>query len=88
MKLNRMRMALPAEPSRRIDRGWGIVPGNRDFGSVDLRSMGAPPPIQKPSPDQVVEDIVVSTLLKVQDRSSPEIQAAAQRMLTMFRPRA
>jgi hypothetical protein len=46
--------------------------------------MPAPEPIAQISPDQVVTDILIATLLKVQKTASAEVAAAAGRYLAQL----
>ena len=52
---------------------------------VCLAEMPPPAAIERISPDQVVVDILVATLLKVQKSATPEIVAAAERYLDQLR---
>jgi hypothetical protein len=52
---------------------------------VALASMPTPAEIEVVSPEQVVNDIVISTLLRVQQCSSADVAAAAGRLLANFR---
>lgn len=70
-------------------RGWKPKgAGHREVGTVDLREMPEPSAVPKVEPEQIVEDILISTLLKVRAKSSPEIGAAAGRYLALIRERA
>jgi hypothetical protein len=57
----------------------------RNVTPVQLAEMPAPVALPQISPDQVVVDILVSTLERVQRSSSPEVAAAAARYLSVFR---
>jgi hypothetical protein len=58
---------------------------NEADGPLALASMPNPAEIEAVSPEQVVTDIVVSTLLRVQQCSSAEVAAAAGRLLATLR---
>jgi hypothetical protein len=47
--------------------------------------MAPPTPVSEISPDQIVTDILVSTLLRVQQSGNKEISAAAARYLSVLR---
>jgi hypothetical protein len=52
---------------------------------VRLAKMPAPTILPDVSPEQVVTDIVISTLQRVQRSSSPDVAAAAARFLSALR---
>ncbi len=51
---------------------------------VSIESLPAPLPISKVSPDKLIEDILVSTLRRVQGSASPEVAAAAARYISLL----
>jgi hypothetical protein len=51
---------------------------------VIIESLPAPLPISKVSPDKLIEDILVSTLRRVQGSASPEVAAAAARYISLL----
>ena len=51
---------------------------------VSLENLPAPLPISKVSPDKLIEDILVSTLRRVQGSASPEVAAAAARYISLL----
>jgi hypothetical protein len=51
---------------------------------IRLEELPAPLPITKVSPDQLIEDILISTLRRVQENSSPAVSAAAARYITLL----
>ena len=74
-------MAIP-EVASRLSQPWLSTPfTHKDVENVNLAEMSPPVEIPKVDPDQVVQDILVSTLLKVQRKASPEVQLAAARYL-------
>ncbi|HEX7860372.1 MAG TPA: hypothetical protein VF773_08615 [Verrucomicrobiae bacterium] len=50
--------------------------------------MPAPLPIAKVSPDQLIEDVLISTLRRLQENSSPEVSAAAARYISLLSEKA
>ena len=60
-------------------RPGGSLPSPR------LSEMPAPGPIEPVTPDQVVVDIIVSTLSRVQRSANPDVAAAASRYLSSLR---
>lgn len=82
MKSNRMRHYKPKPPARESFSVYS-KDGNKSY-RVALRNLPAPLPISKVSPDQLIEDILVSTLRRVKERSSPEVAAAAARYITLL----
>lgn len=52
-----------------------------DVEKIDLAEMSAPSAVPKVSPEQVVQDILVSTLHKVRRNASPEVRRAAEKYL-------
>lgn len=54
-------------------------------GPVCLAEMPPPATIERISPDQVIVDVLVATLLKVQRSATPEVAAAAERYLAQLR---
>jgi hypothetical protein len=82
MKSNRMRLSQP-------DLGIKELFSRRvhfqtDGASVCIENMPAPLPVAKVSPDQLIEDILVSTLRRVQSTASPEVAAAAARYIALL----
>ncbi len=57
----------------------------RGAGRVRLAEMPSPVILPEISPEQVVADILVCTLERIQRSSSPEVAAAAARYLSVFR---
>lgn len=57
----------------------------RGVRSFSLTQMPAPVTLPEISPEQVVADILVCTLERIQRSSSPEVAAAAGRYLSVFR---
>jgi hypothetical protein len=55
---------------------------------VNLEDLPPPLPIAKISPDQLIEDILIATLRRVQGNSSPEVAAAAARYITLLTEKA
>ena len=51
---------------------------------IRLDELPAPLPIAKVSPDQLIEDILISTLRRVQENSAPEVAAAAARYISLL----
>ena len=82
MKSNRMRLYTPKAGARgRFQVGLGEL---NDGEPIRLEELPAPLPITKISPDQLIEDILVSTLRRVQANSSPEVAAAAARYISLL----
>ena len=80
MNSNRMRLYAPGAAGR-------FQVGSRDLKDglpIRLEALPAPLPINKISPDQLIEDILVSTLRRVQANSSPEVAAAAARYISLL----
>jgi hypothetical protein len=80
MKSNRMRLYSPPTQLRErinaFECGSGIP--------ISLAALPAPLPINKVAPDQLIEDILLATLRRVQENSSPEVAAAAARYITLL----
>ena len=55
---------------------------------LELAQMPAPLPVSPLDPDQIIEDILVSTLTRVQASAKPELAAAAARYITLLRQKA
>lgn len=86
MKSNRMRVAIPADQSvARLESRWVEGSGAEEFGRIDLMRMSPPAVIPKIHPEQVVQDILISTLSKLQEKASPEVSRAAARYLAHIR---
>jgi hypothetical protein len=82
MKLNRMRLGHPS-----IGNAGRLKPKiafevMEDL--VSIENLPAPLPISKVSPDKLIEDILVSTLRRVQGSASPEVAAAAARYISLL----
>jgi hypothetical protein len=56
--------------------------------ATNLTEMAAPVPIQQIQPDQVIEDIIIATLKRVQNSANPELAAAALRYITLLKEKA
>ena len=82
-----MRIAVPADLSLTRGGGRWVEEGSehREEGAVDLAEMSAPAVIPKVHPEQVVQDILISTLQKVQKKSSPEVSRAAAKYLALIK---
>lgn len=85
MKSNRMRLSQPETGIK--DRRTGVALGLTSY-AVKLQELPAPVPIAKVSPDQLIEDILVCTLRRVQNTAAPEVAAAAARYLTLLSEKA
>jgi hypothetical protein len=82
MKSNRMRLGQPSLGiTNRLEPNL-IFEVMEDC--VSIESLPAPLPISKISPDQLIEDILVSTLRRVQGSASPEVAAAAARYISLL----
>lgn len=79
---------LPLEEIANSRGKWLRKLNHKEVGKVNLREMAPPSAIAKIHPDQVVEDILMSTLLKVQSQASPEISAAAARFVELIREKS
>ena len=55
---------------------------------MNLKEIPDPLPIAKPQPSQIVQDILVSTLLRVQSTSNEDVAQAAARYLELIRAEA
>ena len=55
---------------------------------IKIEDLPAPLPIAKISPDQLIEDILISTLRRVQEHSAPEVAAAAARYISLLSEKA
>lgn len=82
MKSNRMRQLKP-KPLARERFQVCLNDGNESF-PIAFKNLPAPLPIEKIPADQLIEDILVSTLRRVQERSSPEVAAAAARYISLL----
>jgi hypothetical protein len=51
---------------------------------IALETLPAPLPVSKVHPDQLIEDILIATLRRVQDNASPEVAAAASRYISLL----
>ena len=81
MKSNRMRFRRPALGIERRLQGNGLL---ELTGPLQLEQLPAPLPIAKVAPDQVIEDILLATLRRVQKSGSPEVAAAAARYMSLL----
>ena len=83
MKSNRMRRLY--QPAINLEGGLDrrMVFGNTTL-PLRLEKLPAPLPIEKVSPDKLIEDILVSTLRRVQDNASAEVAAAAARYISLL----
>lgn len=82
MNSNRMRLFTPI-----ISENEGLSRNFFSAGShlpLALESLPAPLPVQKIHPDQLIEDILVATLRRVQEDASPEVSAAASRYISLL----
>jgi len=80
MKSNRMRLYTPTTKAIEGLRGGFI----QSASTLRMQSLPAPVPVAKISPDQLIEDILLATLRRVKDQSSPEVAAAAARYITLL----
>lgn len=71
----------------RLRAGWLEGSDCQEGREVDLLEMAAPPVIPKVHPEQVVEDILISTLIKVQKHSSRDVSRAAAKYLELLKGR-
>jgi hypothetical protein len=86
MKSNRMRLSQPRIGIKdRIKAG--VILGMTG-STVRLEELPAPLPITKVPPDQLIEDILISTLRRVQNSAAPEVAAAAARYITLLSEKA
>jgi hypothetical protein len=81
MKSNRTRL----QPHGKVTASLHSRYRYRNVTPVQLSQMPAPVALPQISPDQVVADILISTLERIQRSSSPEVSAAAARYLSVFR---
>ena len=82
MKSNRMRFFTPVTIGSERYSGSSI---SADASMpVALETLPAPLPISKILPDQLIEDILVATLRRVQSNASPEVAAAAARYISLL----
>jgi hypothetical protein len=89
MKPNRIRKTKPPSlaSGTRFAAEW-LLPVSGHSQPANLAKMAAPSPIGRISPDQIIEDILVSTLSRVQSTGSPELSAAAARYISLLREKA
>jgi hypothetical protein len=88
MKSNRMRLSKPpAKGTTRFAPGW-LLPLEQAKQSEALDQMPAPLPIGRIEPDQIIEDILVSTLSRVKNSANAPLAAAAARYITLLREKA
>lgn len=84
MKSNRMRLITPKlKGESRFEPIWSVPP--IESKPVNLKEIPAPAPISKPEPEKIVQDILVSTLLRIQSASSAEVANAAARYLEVIK---
>jgi hypothetical protein len=82
MKSNRMQLGQPSIGTTRRLKPKLSFEVMEDH--VSIESLPAPLPISKVSPDKLIEDILVSTLRRVQGSASPEVAAAAARYISLL----
>ena len=81
MKSNRMRLF---KPTPGVQKRFMLLEKGSACSPIRLDELPAPLPIAKVSPDQLIEDILVSTLRRVQENSAPEVAAAAARYISLL----
>jgi hypothetical protein len=86
MKSNRMRVYKPVTGIKERFRFEAAC--HTSAFPINLEDLPAPLPIAKISPDQLIEDILVSTLRRLQENSSPEVTAAAARYISLLSEKA
>lgn len=86
MKSNRMRLPKPLIGTEERFH-TGLLLGLTG-SPVKIEELSAPLPISKVSPDQLIEDILISTLRRVQNAASPEVAAAAARYISLLSEKA
>jgi len=84
MKSNRLRLYSPFDNPREKIKVFECESGL----PISLAALPAPLPISKVAPDQLIEDILLATLRRVQSNSSPEVAAAAARYITLLSEKA
>lgn len=82
MKSNRMRLFTPTTSA--VERLHAGFIHSASTLPLSMESLPAPLPIAKISPDQLIEDILLATLRRVKEQSSPEVAAAAARYITLL----
>ena len=82
MKSNRMRLYKPTITA--VERLRAGFIQSASTLPLSMESLPAPLPVAKISPDQLIEDILLATLRKVKEQSSPEVAAAAARYITLL----
>jgi hypothetical protein len=84
MKSNRMWLMTPEfKGNSRLKPFWPLPqPSSK---RVNLKEIPAPVPIAKPEPKKIVQDILVSTLLRIQSGGSAEVADAAAEYLEMIK---
>jgi hypothetical protein len=88
MKSNRMRIGRPAgRIAKDLASAYLVASGGVSLG-VDLTQMAPPAPVTHLHPDQIIEDILLATLSRVQASANPELAAAAARYMTLLREKA
>ena len=71
----------------RLREEWKLEP-TLSQEPIDLQRMSPPLPIVRIEPDQIIEDLLVATLTRVQRSNRGELAAAAARYLTLLREKA
>jgi hypothetical protein len=88
MKSNRMLLKTSAVETANRFESHHISTVPTSGQSLDLKEMPAPLAISRVAPDQIIEDILVSTLLRLQSSAKGDLAAAAARYLTLLREKA
>jgi hypothetical protein len=88
MKSNRIRPnRQEIETLSRVKSSW--MPTAGGCGPlINLESMAAPVAIERAETDQIIEDILIATLLRVQKSAKGELAAAAARYVTLLQEKA
>jgi len=87
MKSNRMRLFKSPNPRDLGSRSVWIAKSHIEK-FVSLADMPRPVTIAPIAPDKIVEDILISTLVRVKNSAKPEIAAAAARYLSLLQQNA
>ena len=82
MKSNRMRLWQPIFGIEGRIHAEGLC--QLEESPLEMDKIAPPLPITKVSPDQLIEDILVATLRRVQKSASPEVAAAAARYISLL----
>lgn len=80
-----MRTVIPGVAAVNMSPRWYPGIHHREVGKVELSEMSAPTALPKVDPEQVVQDILVSTLRKVRRNASPEVRRTAEKYLEAIR---